>query len=1121
MNTAKSNYELLIQKLDAFIRRYYLNQLIRGSLYSIALLLFLFLGLSVMEGEFRFSSEVRTILFWSFVGISALALGVWVFTPLLHYFRLGKVISHEQAAAIIGSHFGDVQDKLLNILQLKHQADYTANNELILASIQQKSEEIKLVPFQRAIDLSRNRKYLRYAVPPLLLLLLLLWAAPSLIKDSTARLVKYNQEFERPAPFRFLLPEEELTVVQYEDFPLEVKVEGEVLPNEVFIDVNNYQYRLKKVDAQTFTYRFSNVEDRTRFRLFSGRVVSPPYELEVLKKPNILGFEVQLDYPDYIGRRDEKLANTGDLVVPEGTRLVWTFQSQNTDAIALRFGGNAPEPADRIADDLFSFSKKVLSESLYKLYVGNQDLPLADSITYSLSVIPDLYPTISVEPFADSTDERMLYFLGEAADDYGLLSLTFNYRITHADGSQEDLQTQKLEMPRGKAVDFSHAFDLNTLQLAPGERVDYYFEVFDNDGVNGSKSTRTQLFHYAMPTREEMEAAAEENDQTIREKLQKSLEESRRIQQEMKRLREKLLQEKEVDWQTRKELEKLLQRQRELQKEIQDAKEAFDENLENQEQFQPADPDLQEKQEQLQKLFEETMSDEMQELMEQIEELLQELEKEGALEMMEEMEFNNQELEMELDRVLELFKQLELEQELEQALDKLEELAEQEEQLSRETEQAEEQKEQMSPEQREEKQQELEQKQEAINQQFEQLMEKMEQIEQKNEELQKPKELNDPSEKMEDINQDLQDSKEQLQQQQNRKAAKKQKRAAEKMREMSMDMQMQMQSQAMQQMEEDMETLRQLLENLVQLSFDQEDLLKDFEEAQINTPHYVELVQKQFKLKDDFRIVEDSLQALAKRVFQIESFITEKVGEIKSNLRKSLDDLEERRKPQAGEHQQRTMKNLNDLALMLSEVMEQMQMQMAGMMAGNQMCNKPGGQGKEGNVPMDKITKGQEGLNEDMQKMRKRMDQGQGGSSEEFARMAARQAALRQALREKQKQLQEQGKGSKELEDIIEQMNKIETELVNKRLTNEMLKRQQEILTRLLEHEKAERQREYDNKRKSETAQNQERRLPPSLEEYLKQREAETQQFKTVSPALKPYYKKLVEGYFKELKGTQ
>lgn len=1104
------NYRLLVEKLDQFIRKYYINQVIRGALYSIGSLLLLFLAMSLAEHYFYFSSGVRKAMLFSFVGLSLLALAFWVLAPLLHYFRLGKVISHEQAAQIIGNHFSNVKDKLLNILQLKNQADSAANRELILASIDQKSEEIKLVPFKNAIDLSSNKRYLRYALPPLFLLVIILFVNANLITDSTTRIINNNRDFTRPAPFTFVVQEDALSVVQFEDFPLTVKVEGDILPSEAFISIDNYQYRLTREAPGLFSYRFSNVQKDVGFRLFSAGVESPKYTLDVLEKPNVLGFDVKLDYPAYTQRRDEELSSVGDLVVPAGTNIDWVFNALNTDAISLRFSGAAKEvDATRFSDGLFTFKKRAMKDEGYKLFISNNNLPRADSISYTISVIPDLYPSIKAEKFQDSTDIKMLYFVGDASDDYGLLSLSFNYRIRKANGKQGELKQVKMNKADGKQIQFDYAFDLNELQLAPGDEVSYYFEVFDNDGVNGSKPARTSLMVYAMPTKEEFEAMAEQNDEKIKDNLEKSLQEARKIQEEMKRMREKLLQEKDLDWQTRKELEKLLERQKELQNQIEQARQAFEENRKNQEEFTETDENILQKQEQIQKLMDELMSEEMRELMQKIEDLLQELGKDEAMEMMEDMEMSDEELESELDRMLELFKQLELEQEVQDAIDKLQELAKEQDALSEETKEG------------EKKQEELQQKQEEIDEKFQDIKEKMDKIEEKNEELERPRELGDREEQLEDIQQDINKSQQQLQQQQNNKASQSQKKASQKMKDMAEAMAMMMQSGDMEQMEEDMKALRQLLENLVGLSFGQEALVESFNQAEINTPRYVELVQQQFKLKDDFRLIEDSLQALSKRVFQIESFVTEKVTEIKSNMKTSLEDLEERRKPQASEHQQRAMKNVNDLALMLSEVMNQMQQQMSGMMAGNQMCNKPGGQGQSGKVPQDKISQGQEGLNQQMQRLRERMEKGMGGpSSKEFAEMAARQAALRKAMQEKQKKMQEKGKGSKELQDLIDGMDKTETELVNKQLTNEMLKRQQEILTRLLEHEQAEREREYDQKRKSEQANQQERRMPPSLEEYIKKREAEIDMYKAVSPSLKPYYKTLVDEYFKSLKSA-
>lgn len=1103
-----NNYQLLINKLDQFIRKFYINKLIRGTLYSIGLILFLFLMVSLLEYYYYFSTDVRKLMFFSFIGVSLIALTAWVFIPLSKYFRLGSVISHEQAAQIIGEHFADVKDKLLNVLQLKKQSDHSENRELILASINQKSDEIKVVPFRNAIDLSKNRKYLRYALPPMMLLVLILFINANLITDSTTRLINNNTDFEKPAPFSFVLGENDPSVVQFEDYPLTVKVEGEQLPNEVFINIDNAQYRLAKEAANEFSYTFNNVQKALDFNLYSSGVSSKEYKLDVLMKPNIAAFDVKLDYPAYTQRKDEELSNIGDLTVPTGTNVDWVLDAENTDAIKVQFSGEEAVAIKRFSDDLFTFKKRMMSDAGYKLYVSNKALPNADSISYSISVIPDLYPAIKAEKFQDSLDRKLMYFVGEASDDYGLLNLNFNYRIKDEEGRQGKLNTTSINKPSGKTIRYDHVFDLNELALKPGEEVTYYFEIFDNDAVNGSKSARTNLMVFAMPTVDEFKAIEEQNDKEIKEDLKKALEESRKIQEEMKKMREKLLQEKEMDWQTRKELEKMLERQKELENKIEEANKNFKENQENRKEFSEQDEQIMEKQEKLQEMMEEVMSDEMKELMKQIEELLQEMNKEEALEKMEEMELSDEQLEMELDRMLEMFKQLELEQEMQETISELEKLAEEQKELSEKTEEG------------KESEEDLKKEQEEIDEKFQDIKEKMDEMQEKNKELEQPKEMPDRSEQMEDIQQDIDQSQEQLDQQQNKKASESQKDASEKMQDMAQAMQMMMESGEMEQMEEDMKALRQLLENLVGLSFDQEDLIDEFGTTQTNTPRYVELVQGQFKLKDDFRLVEDSLQALSKRVFQIESFVTEKVGEIKNNIRESLDELEERRKPQAANHQQRTMKNVNDLALMLSEVMNQMQQQMSGMMAGSQMCNKPGGKGSSGKVPKDKISQGQQSLNQQMKQLKQKMQQGKGSpSAKEFAEMAARQAALRKALKEKQKEMQEKGQGgSKQIQDIMDGMDKIEEDLVNKRLSNEMLLRQQDILTRLLEHEKAERQREYDQQRKAEQASQYERKMPPSLEEYIKKREAEIDMYKSVSPSLKPYYKFLVEEYFKSLK---
>ena len=1111
-----SSYDLLIKKLDQFIRKFYLNRLIRGALYSVAIILGLFLAFNLLEHNFYFEKGVRKIFFYSFIGVSMASFSYLVLLPLLKYFRLGSVISHEQAAGIIGNHFGDVKDRLLNILQLKQQSSQVADTSLIEASINQKSEEIKPVSFKSAIDLKKNRKYLKYALPPFLLLLFIVTTAPSLIKDSTHRLINNDKEFERDAPFHFDLINDDLTVIQYQDYTLDIDVTGEAIPNDAFIRFGDFQYRLNKIAPGKFQYVFNKVQKDIEFEIYSGSVASTSKTLKVLPKPNLSGFSLYMDYPSYIGRKDEGVSNIGDMVVPLGTKLTWNFDTKNTDKIELNFqNSNSTKEAERQSPDRYRFFKQIFKDDIYKIFYSNELIPTPDSVSYSLRVIPDNYPTINVEKFQDSLDNELIYFIGNASDDYGLTTLTFNYTLKDKNGLTKKSESQVLVQPKDRNVQYDHSLDVREFELKPGDQLSYYFETKDNDAINGSKAAKTAIMSFEKPSIEEFVDQEDENEDDITKTLEESLKESKKIQEDLKKLKEKLLQKKEMSFQEQQEMEKLLERQKELEEKLEKAKEKFEENLENQDEFSEREEEILEKQEKIQEMFEEVLDEETQELMQKIQDLMQELNKDMMMEMMEDMEMSEETMEKEMDRLLELFKSLEVEKEIKDMVEKLNEMAEKQEELAEKTENEEKPNDQLKKEQDE------------LNKEMEEAKEKMEEIQEKNEELEKPKDIGeDNKEEMEDIQEEMKKGGEDIEKKENKKAAKKQKKAAQKMKEMAANMEMKMAACSSDQAQEDIAALRQLLENLVTLSFDQEELISDISSTDKTTPRYVSLVQTQFKLKDDFGLVRDSLEELSKRVDQIATFVNEKVAEIDLNMAESLEELEERKVPEAEEHQRRTMKNVNDLALMLSESMQQMQEQAASMMAGNQMCDKPGGKGKggkSGNVPMDKITEGQDQLNEDMKKMGEKMKGGQGkggegGMAKEFAQAAARQAALRKALEDLKRGQQEQGKGVGDLQKIIDEMDKVETDLVNKRLNSELLARQQDIRTRLLEAEKADRQREKDNKRKSEQAQEQRKELPPALQDYIKQREAEIALYNKVSPSLRPYYKQMVNEYYNSLK---
>src|SRR5688572_29690653 len=98
MNKNTTGYNQLIQKLNVFIRKYYTNQLIRGSLLFAGVNLFLFILFNVLESQFYFPTGTRKVLFYSGFMLLLSTFIYWVALPLVRIFQLGKTISHDEAA---------------------------------------------------------------------------------------------------------------------------------------------------------------------------------------------------------------------------------------------------------------------------------------------------------------------------------------------------------------------------------------------------------------------------------------------------------------------------------------------------------------------------------------------------------------------------------------------------------------------------------------------------------------------------------------------------------------------------------------------------------------------------------------------------------------------------------------------------------------------------------------------------------------------------------------------------------------------------------------------------------------------------------------------------------------
>ncbi|MCF8386441.1 MAG: hypothetical protein K9G47_01070 [Bacteroidales bacterium] len=1100
------SFDTIKYKLKRFRKKYYTNMLIRGSILSLGILILLILIPNLLEYNGYFNISVRTALFYGILVLGIIVLAIYVIRPLIKILNWGKTIDDVMAARMIGRYFPGISDKLLNTLQLRDMGENSKQSiQLIEASIEQRTLEMKTFSFQQAVDFRVNRKYLKFLVPIALLFVFILIASPELITEPSMRIVQYNTHFERPAPFSIRIMNDDLSALQDDNFRLEVNTRGELSPERLYLNNAGSRLKFKKEKPDLFTFMFSNLNKDVDFKIQSEEFSSETYTLKVFPRPVLTGFDVLLDYPEYTKKKNEVLENNGEIIVPEGTNVGWKFYTKQVAEMLFGLNGQVYD-LEKKNSNVFEFQEEMLQNSRYFFQPKNKFSQNEDTLFYFVNVIKDAYPDIIVSEQQDSSMQSRFFFSGVVKDDYGFEKLSFKYRINESK-EKEMLLTQLID-PDVEEQRFYYSNDFKEIALDPGDNMIYYFEIWDNDGVNGSKSTKSKTFSFQLPTKEEISKGIKKTKDEIERSMEEKLIELNMINQEIDVLSRKMLEKKNLDWNEKSRIEDLLKRQNKLQTEIEDlVKENKKANQKRENENLIENQQLMEKQRKIEEMLEQVLDEETKALLKKLQEMLEKMNKEDVMEMMEKIKMSNEEMEQNLDRNLEMLKQFEYEKMLNEITEKLKQLSEKEKELSEANAKKEMEKDAALKEQ------------EKVGKDFEQLQKEIEELKKKNQELESKNKEFDSESLEQEIQKDMQESMENMQNSKMNDASESQKNASQKMQKMSQAMMEAFNSGMQESTGEDMKTVREILENLIETSYDQEELISKIDNVNPRNPAYVNIMQEQNSIKDNMLIVEDSLKALAKRQMAIQPYVTKEIADIKTNLRKVNENLKERRTALVARDQQYVMTAVNNLALLLAEALQQMQnsMNMQSSASSKGSCSKPGGKGSTAKS----LKQWQKQLNESMQKMQQGMEgkgqhgkRGKNSLSEQFARMAAEQAQIRKRMQEYMDQLEEQGVKAGGMGEIMQEMEKTEEELVNKILNNETMKRQKDILTRLLKSEKAEMEREKKKERESKESKNVKRSNPDNFLEYKRMKTGDKEFLKTVNPELKRFYQKRVNEYF-------
>jgi|GEM_PF-1572041 len=1057
--------EELKHKLKAYRKKYYQNQMIKGALYALGLGLILVLLVSVLEHVGRFSSSWRLGILIASCLVLLYLLVSYLIYPMLQWAGIGKVLTDEQAAKVLARHFPHVDDKIIGALQLGKTSG--ADNALVSAAVQQRVDELRPLPFAQSINYRDNLKYAPLALAPLLVFaVLILSEGGKEVLQGTTRVIRYTENFKEPAPFRFVVLNDSLAVRQGDELRLKLGLQGEEIPNEAQVEMNGQRLRMIKEAPGRFNLDLKGLENNVTLAFVAGAFSSKNYEVTVIPVPRVKSVSMEIIPPAYTNLAPSTVAHKPNLEVPVGSEIIWNVRATKQSAAILETNAQSQVFKEGI------LAKRLMQSLKYRLFLQNEFIKEPIVAPSQVRVKPDEYPSVMVNWEKDSSAGNFLVYDLAVGDDYGISRIIQNIKM-----GEQVVQRMMPVRPRQGGV-----LNLDTFRVEEGTQLEVFFTVYDNDGVQGPKKSISQSYRERLLSEPERDSQQLEKLRSLSKAAQAQQKEWEAFNDELKQLERSLRSQKQLQWKDKNKLKELL-------KELEALQEKERKRKEKQKELLKKDPKLDStKKERLNELSKEEKQ--LEKIKKEIEKLLEKLDKEALQEKLKQLQEENKRSARKEERNQKTLEDLVFQRDLLKKADELDRLSKKLEQLSKKDEKN-----------------ELAQMQDA-ERQLEDIAKELEDLGEKNKELEQTLDSDQFKKSLEQTENELQKARQNQSSgkpQQSNESQKKSSEGAKEMSDLLMQSMMQMMSK---QLELNMKSLRQILENLETYSEEVEVSADIIEDLSQGDPRYRAMLKEQNRLSEGSQVIRDSLTFLAEKAPEVKDLVFDELYKMEQNLNQAKELLQEQDKGRAAAKHQYSMMAANELALMLEQSLSQMQQMMAQQKKGNQNCQKPGGaKPKPGSTGMKMQQMGQK-----VEKLKKgsKKGKGKGMNGKELVQILAEQEQLRKELKELSEKVGgENGNGN--LKKALEELDKIEEDLLNQRLDDNFVERYKRVETRLLESEKAEQQRKTNDQRESKAASELQQIERKALERYLKEKGITKEQLLKDNIRLAEFYQMIAE----------
>jgi len=1131
-NQTRQLVENIRHSLARARRRMVAVNLTRGGLLTLTIVLSLALVFVALEAWLWTPPGVRMVLATMFFVVLVAAAIWWLVRPLLQGLGWLPGLSDQDVARLLGRANESISDRLINLLHLVTGRHSDAPPDVMDRAVASLAEPIPETAVARIAPWRVVVLPARLLSLPVVVLAILAFAAPGWITDAGERLARPATSFSRPAPFQIAVEPGSTELIAGATFEARAVLSGApdgVRPGLETMQTGENRAQMSDMSAAadpgSWYVSITDVKREFRYRIVAGSVSSPWYTVSLLNRPIVSQLNVDLVHPRYTRLPQRSLDNNvGDVSALTGTEVRVRVRTAGVrvEQASLVFESSRRVEAE-IDGSLLSARFRITKNDTWHIELLSPDgIPNNSPIEYRISAARDLVPDVTIlepELTSDLPGDLRTFLLIGITDDYGFHDLTLHTRLAESRFGEVSDTFDVRSLPLGSTLQLDQEipFDWDVaettgLDLVPGDVVEYYVEVRDNDSVAGFKAAQSRVHRLRLPSAAERYETLDAKEDEAEEGLDELMERARKAREDFDALRKELLRDPEVDFQDERAVEKLQEQQREMEKAIDDVAEKMQEMADDMASEDLVSEETLQSFKELQEVVEEIRSPELMESLRNLEESLKQMNPNQMQEALEKFEFSETQYQQRLERTLDLFKNFRVQQDMEEVQKRADDLARTEEQLAEETGKL---KEEESTDEQSARKDQLADEQEQAADEMENLQEKLQEIQERMEELR-----NQPKQEMQDLVEDTEDQKMPEKMRENaeetrsgnpQKAQQEQQDMSQQLQQLSGDLSQLQMNTAGQQQQINLAGVRSVLEDVLTLSRDQEALRQDVDGFATDSPKLRDAARQQAQLSDNLGVVADTLQRLSREIPQMSRVIQEETGNALRLMGESTDALTERTARRATTGQQGAMSHLNELALLLSDLLNQM--------------NNASGAGQS-NMSMEQMMEQLQNMGQQQQQLNEQIQQllndMQGNRltqdmTERLRQLGAQQEQMRQQLRQLSRNRELRNKALGDLNRIAEQMQESIEELSENRANRRTIGRQNEILTRLLQASQSLQERGRENKRQGRSADDILRDSPAELSPSEQAERLRRDLIRALESGYADDYQQLIRRYFELL----